>query len=213
MMRGVIRQRPTDPGRTGQAVAVTSRRGMTLTEALVVAGMSVAFLGLVLGALFLGTRSSSATVGADDATRSIMLAIETISHDVRNMVLRDPASDLAIAEDGRRLSLRRPRGRSASFWRVDLEVVTYSLSARTSSSRSRRLLRRDRLGERPVSACQLTDLAVRLIAAPELSPTVSFLQLTVAAPGAGGKIRHASRLLPLPSNPAPRSCAFGGMQS
>ena len=177
-------------------------RGFTLVEVLVFLSLLLVFF---LAAESLGRQTlvrSRQCAEHGGATRSAMLAIETVRSDVERMLFQCPSRDLALFENGG-LSMRVPDGaEQPDLWAARVVPVTYSLRP-IERSVAYHLERSS--GNPPqvavVGGCVLRDLQFKLISSYEPgSSRMSYLEVIARGmdePGAS-VVLTLSELIPLP---------------
>ena len=179
------------------------KRGFTLIETLIFAGLLTLFLtgaGLVARQAMRAMRQSTEHAGA---VRSALLAVETIHADAERMLYQCPSRDLAIHRDGQGVSLRVPVDSGApDLWSGAFTPVSYAL-VRCPGTPAYRLERGagDPAHAAPVGGCVLRDLKIALVdgGTPE-NPRAGCLTITASGVDepSSAHVETLSVLVPLP---------------
>ena len=157
-----------------------SRSGFGLIEVLVALGLCAVVAAMVC-AFSTGASSSSArTLASEDATRSILLASETIGQDLRRSLVDTVTPDLSVSDGGRTLRFKMATAKYKN-WTAPSEIVSYVLEPAGKDTSLKQLVRVTARGRHVIRGCLLKDLLFQTRAPGPHTPWRMTVLVTIVA--------------------------------
>jgi hypothetical protein len=154
---------------------------------------------MTLGLTGAAGRQTARSCEESDAMRSALTGLETVRQDVARMIFQEPR-DMAILEDGRRLSLLVPGDLTQDRWTAQAKAVTFRLVPVAPGQRAFWLSREEEAApSQPLRSCLLADVVFRHVPAGQVSELQDYLEVIIIGLGrtGGGQTYTATALLPL----------------
>jgi type II secretory pathway pseudopilin PulG len=176
------------------------QQGITIAEVVVASGIMAAVLALVMTVHVAARKQADLAMEVNEASRSVLLAVEAIRQDVGRLAFIEPEKDLTITEGGSVLTLQVPKPSRTEYWRVEYTSIQYSLERLPGPGEAYTLYRDDGGKSSLIGGCTLRSLRFRYVPPGELSAVQCYLEVSLVGMGSakGQRIYVTSAVIPLP---------------